>query len=221
MRITTMSLRWMSMLIALTIAAPAFAADHCGDADGSGAVTVTDGVQTLRAAAGLSSTCTLARCDLDGGGTISVTDGVNVLRAAAGLAVNLGCPGDPVECAGVVVTVTLDVPQPIGAATVVVDYPQAASIPGVGEEAAARVTLLTQTPLFGNGQPNDLDDDRVQFSLVAPDGLGDGALLSIDFDCVGVPPDAALFSCTVADTFATDGVTPVTGARCTLGAVAK
>ena len=31
------------------------AAQTCGDADGSGSVTVTDGVQTLRAAAGLSS----------------------------------------------------------------------------------------------------------------------------------------------------------------------
>ena len=57
----------------------------CGDADANGAVTVTDGVQTLRAAAGLSSPCTLARCDVDGSGAITVTDGVQVLRGAAGL----------------------------------------------------------------------------------------------------------------------------------------
>lgn len=64
----------------------------CGDADLNGAVTVTDGVHALRAAAGLSSNCTLARCDVDGSGAISVTDGVNVLRAAAGLSSTADCP---------------------------------------------------------------------------------------------------------------------------------
>lgn len=64
----------------------------CGDADLSGAVTVTDGVQVLRAAASLSSACTPARCDVDGSGTVSVTDGVNVLRAAAGLSSVSDCP---------------------------------------------------------------------------------------------------------------------------------
>ncbi len=64
----------------------------CADADASGTVTVSDGVQTLRAAAGLSSVCEPARCDVDGNGTISVTDGVNVLRLAAGLPVSANCP---------------------------------------------------------------------------------------------------------------------------------
>jgi hypothetical protein len=63
----------------------------CGDADGSGSVTVTDGVQTLRAAAGLSSPCTLGRCDVNGSGTITVTDGVQVLRGAAGLPLGGSC----------------------------------------------------------------------------------------------------------------------------------
>jgi hypothetical protein len=63
----------------------------CGDADGNGDVTVTDGVQTLRAAADLPSTCTLARCDVNGSGSITVSDGVQVLRAAAGLAVEGDC----------------------------------------------------------------------------------------------------------------------------------
>ena len=64
----------------------------CGDADQSGAITVTDGVQTLRAAAELSSSCTPGRCDLDGSGSISVSDGVNVLRGAAGLGFTANCP---------------------------------------------------------------------------------------------------------------------------------
>ncbi len=64
----------------------------CGDADGNGAVTVSDGVNVLRAAAGLPSTCTdPAPCDVNGNGAVTVTDGVNVLRAAAGLAVDLQC----------------------------------------------------------------------------------------------------------------------------------
>lgn len=67
------------------------ASPMCGDADGSGKVTVTDGVQTLRSAAGLSTSCAVASCDVDRNGSISVTDGVNVLRAAAGLSVNLAC----------------------------------------------------------------------------------------------------------------------------------
>lgn len=64
----------------------------CGDADLSGAVTVSDGVQVLRAAAGLSSACTPQRCDVDGSGEITVTDGVHVLRTAAGLPSISACP---------------------------------------------------------------------------------------------------------------------------------
>ena len=63
----------------------------CGDADGNGEVTVTDGVQTLRAAAELPSTCTIARCDVNGNGSITVSDGVQVLRAAADLPVQGDC----------------------------------------------------------------------------------------------------------------------------------
>ncbi len=69
------------------------AAQVCGDADGSGAVTVTDGVATLRSAAGLSSGCTNATCDVDGSGSVTVSDGVNVLRKAAGVAITENCPG--------------------------------------------------------------------------------------------------------------------------------
>lgn len=68
-------------------------AQVCGDADGSGAVTVTDGVQALRAAAGLSTSCGAGRCDVDGSGAITVTDGVNVLRKAAGLVITEACAG--------------------------------------------------------------------------------------------------------------------------------
>ncbi|MEO6030272.1 MAG: hypothetical protein ABIR79_25665 [Candidatus Binatia bacterium] len=68
------------------------AAQLCGDADGSGTVTVTDGVQTLRAAASLSSSCVAGRCDVDGSGAVTVTDGVNVLRKAAGLGITEQCP---------------------------------------------------------------------------------------------------------------------------------
>src|SRR5262249_52339779 len=67
------------------------AGESCGDTDASGAVTVTDGVNVLRAAADLSSPCTLERCDINADGSITVSDGVNVLRAAADLPATLAC----------------------------------------------------------------------------------------------------------------------------------
>ena len=63
----------------------------CGDADGSGSVTVSDGVEVLGFAAALASDCSLAVCDVDGSGAVTVTDGVNVLRAAAELPATLRC----------------------------------------------------------------------------------------------------------------------------------
>lgn len=64
----------------------------CGDPDQSGAPGVTDGVHALRAAASLSTNCTIAACDVDGSSSITVTDGVNILRAAAGLSSQNACP---------------------------------------------------------------------------------------------------------------------------------
>ncbi len=63
----------------------------CGDVDADGRVTVTDGVQVLRAAAGLSNPCDAAQCDVDGDRSVSVVDGVNVMRLAADLRVDLRC----------------------------------------------------------------------------------------------------------------------------------
>ena len=67
-------------------------AQVCGDADGSGSVTVTDGVQVLRAAADLPSACLVDFCDVDASGVIGVSDGVQTLRAAAALPADLHCP---------------------------------------------------------------------------------------------------------------------------------
>ena len=63
----------------------------CGDANDSGSVTVTDGVEVLSAAAGLTSECSTPVCDVDGSGSVTVTDGVLVLRDAAGLGSGLDC----------------------------------------------------------------------------------------------------------------------------------
>lgn len=62
----------------------------CGDADGSGTITVTDGVAALKTAVALDD-CSLDLCDVDGSGAVTVTDGVNILRAAAGLPTVLAC----------------------------------------------------------------------------------------------------------------------------------
>ena len=86
-------------------------AQVCGDADGNGSVTVTDGVQVLRAAADLSSGCSQRQnsCDVDGNGSVTVSDGVNVLRLAADLPVTANCPGGG---AGADVSAVVDVTVP-------------------------------------------------------------------------------------------------------------
>ena len=78
----------------LLVACSALTADAqvCGDADNNGTVTVTDGVQALRAAALLPSTCDgNSNCDVDGNGEVTVTDGVNILRKAADLPITEAC----------------------------------------------------------------------------------------------------------------------------------
>lgn len=98
-------------LLALGVATNV-SAQVCGDADGSGSVTVTDGVQVLRAAAELSSTCSQRKnsCDVDGNGTVTVSDGVNVLRKAAELPIVESCPGGGVDAD---VSTVVDVTVPL------------------------------------------------------------------------------------------------------------
>jgi hypothetical protein len=86
----------VSALAALLVFSSYAGAQVCGDADGNGTVTVADGVQALRAAADLSSTCD-ADCDVDGDGNVTVTDGVNILRLAAELPVTGNCTGGNLE----------------------------------------------------------------------------------------------------------------------------
>ncbi len=85
----------VSLVLGSAVAATSASAQVCGDADGNGSVTVTDGVQVLRDAADLSSTCSAQanNCDVDGNGTVTLSDGVNVLRKAAGLTITEACPG--------------------------------------------------------------------------------------------------------------------------------
>ena len=66
--------------------------DACGDPNGSGDITVTDGVLVLSAAAGLETDCTPALCDVNGSGEVSVTDGIVILRIAAGFDDTVDCP---------------------------------------------------------------------------------------------------------------------------------
>lgn len=67
------------------IATAGAAPDRCADANGDGAVTLSDGVQALRTAVGLRSTCNDFRCDVDGSGAITISDGIGILRRAADL----------------------------------------------------------------------------------------------------------------------------------------
>ena len=97
MNIRTPHVVGMLMALGLAVTAHPAAAQIfkiCGDVDDSKDVTVTDGVQVLRAAAGLESDCTPEICDADVSGTIGVSDGVIVLRKAAGLDITENCIPD-------------------------------------------------------------------------------------------------------------------------------
>lgn len=83
--------------LVLLLSSPSFASE-CGDIDGNGTISVTDGVLALRCSAGLSIPfpC-LPNGDINNDGKVTVTDGVNILRKAAelieagGLNTNLTC----------------------------------------------------------------------------------------------------------------------------------
>ena len=86
----------MGALLVVVILAPRLAAaqSRC-DPSGDGVINDTDGVQVLRAAAQLSSSCGMASCDVNGDGAINDVDGVNVLRAAASLPSDCDDTGPP------------------------------------------------------------------------------------------------------------------------------
>jgi hypothetical protein len=137
----------------------------CGDANGDGRVSVSDGVQTLRAAAGLSSSCD-GDCDIDGSGAITVSDGVNVLRKAAGLATTDACPnGDPVSS---LIGHTIDIFGPL------------VKVGAVGGAAAAGTASLCDNPDGGFQQSASgftFDDCQIgAVSFTGFLGVGDGTL---------------------------------------------
>jgi hypothetical protein len=96
----------LGIVIVLTAGnARSVSAQTCGDGNDDDAVSVTDGVQALRAAADLSSTCSEG-CDVDASGAVTVTDGVNILRLVAGLSFPNGCVFTGEETNEVVTPVT-------------------------------------------------------------------------------------------------------------------
>ncbi|MCC6767120.1 MAG: hypothetical protein IT293_20890 [Deltaproteobacteria bacterium] len=170
-----MNERLLACILGVLVAVPA-AAQTCGDATDDGTVTVTDGVQALRAAAGLSSTCEDG-CDVDGSGGITVSDGVNVLRKAAGIAVNEACEFTAQEANGVV-DPSLSV---FGAMT---------KVPGVGGNALAAAGECDnaegsiETVAFGNSSAATFTNCRLGGAVV--DGtigravLAQGVVLGFD-----------------------------------------
>jgi hypothetical protein len=138
------------LLAVLGLGGVARAQSFC-DVDGDGKITDTDGVNVLRAAAALSSGCTLALCDVDSDGQITDTDGVNVLRAAGALA---SACDDPVPPDGPEVTEFVTGVQSAG-----------------GTPAALRIGVA---PIPGPNAPTtitDLDGSNE----VSPGGTGNAA----------------------------------------------
>jgi serine protease len=163
----------------------AASATICGDADGDGVVTITDGVRILRLAAALDETCATTGCDVDGSGQVSVTDAVLALRRAAGLTI--------VDvCGGGTITGRLLVP-PAPAAAIVErepnDAPSTANVVGwtvPGETRAATGAVGDDDPFDGwtfvgdGGLALDLTltfaaDTGVDLDLLVDDRLGGSA----------------------------------------------
>jgi hypothetical protein len=82
---------WTLLMVARTACAKEICSRYCGDPTGDGRITLADGVQVLREAVLLPSTCKDLQCDTDGSGSVGVTDAVAVLRRAAGLNAKIGC----------------------------------------------------------------------------------------------------------------------------------
>lgn len=155
---------FVAMMMALGLATAARPASAqifkiCGDVDDSKTVTVTDGVQVLRAAAELESECTPEICDADVSGTIGVSDGVIVLRKAAGLDITENCIPDD------------------GRISLLLNYLIKSTQPVVSEVLGTLVQhkneLLDHTFSCENGEDGTLD-------LTASDGQLDGSFT----DCV-------------------------------------
>jgi len=115
-------------------------------------------------------------------------------------------------------TVNWNAPVSVGSLTVLVDYPEGkVSIPGSGGSVPAGI--LFGFPSGTSPQANDLEyalrEVVVKATAITP---RPGQLFKINFeDCSGAtPPVAGDFTCTVTSAFAPDGITPVSGATCTV-----
>lgn len=167
-------------ILLLLVSVPALAAE-CGDADASGEVTVTDGVQVLRGAAGLSTACSVEICDLDGSGNVSVSDGVNTLRKAAGLSVVADrCPArHPAACS----PFTADcAPIPIPTGT---RFDQTIFVLGgdvCSNKTPGGITAGSCSLLIGTGSPTGPSGTELQHgSMECNAGDHDGNVLMFSF----------------------------------------
>jgi hypothetical protein len=207
----------LAVVLIATVWVPTLHAQLCGDASGDGRVTVSDGVDVLRAGAGLSTSCTTTICDVDGNGAISVTDGVLVLRTAAELPAALSCAIDARQlCLGAIRSGNLTAAAVACGASAAAD-PNDATTAAMAEASAGVAEALTDPTLaaalmpFGLvrlGSPVDVCRTLVRSFRPATDGPSLGAIVATlrdrGLDLIDrvlasvddVPTDAAFaFSC--------------------------
>jgi len=143
--------------------------------------------------------------------------------------VTIGCPVGSPGSVETSVTIDLDSPSAVGAASLLLDYPpDRVRLPSIGggSDVRARVTDLTGGSLFDKGEPNNQDSnaddeaDRLRLTLIATSGVS-GAVLRVAFDrCDGAAATAAGdYTCTVeaGTAVAPDGVTKIPTAACHVG----
>ncbi|MBI3768510.1 MAG: hypothetical protein HY271_08440 [Deltaproteobacteria bacterium] len=156
---------------------------------------------------------------------LSVSPPPTMTPSPAGTPTSTGC-SVTAPAAQTRVTITIDSSVAVGAASLLLDYPNTrVDLPSIGggTDVRARVTDLTSGSLFDKGGPNNQDSDndgvadRVRFTLVAPSGVI-GAILRVDFDdCNNInatTPSDYTCSLVPGTVVAADGVTSIADAIC-------
>jgi hypothetical protein len=141
------------LLLGACFAVPRAHAGPPGDATSDGVVSVADAVAALRAATGLSGSCTLEQCDVDGSGALTVSDGVAIARNVAGL------PGTPTAAARGALPTAIDVHFLLAATAALQGYHLEVTYPPAKGGFAGSADAVECTS-SGDGIfiPNDRDD---------------------------------------------------------------
>ncbi len=116
----------------------------CGDASGNRTLSVTDGLEIMRASIGVNPHCPFSECDVNGDGNVSVVDAAKVVHAAVGEPLDLDC--------GLAVSLVVESDVAAGTVDLAVDYSATGSaFVGDGQEVECQAApSLSSLAVFDN-----------------------------------------------------------------------